>query len=204
MKNNIVIDGQKIEYELTRMTRKTLAMHLDDEGKLIIKAPKRMSDRFIFEFVDSKHDWILKKYQKAKYIEQNKIVLLEGATVPFRDRQIVIDDVEKARKWLIKEARSEFLKKLALYSEILGVEYNRISVREQKTRWGSCSTGKNLNFNWKLIMMPEAVLDYVVVHELAHLIEMNHSEQFWQQVARACPEYKECRNWLKVNGGRYI
>lgn len=204
MKKHIEINELKIEYELTRMNRKTLAIHLDEEGMLVVKAPKMMSDKFIMDFINSKQEWIFKRYQKAKFVQKNRIVLCEGATVPFKNGEIVIDNVEKTRKWLIEEARYEFIEKATQYSKIMGVEFNRIYIREQKTRWGSCSTKKNLNFNWKLIMMPEVILDYVVVHELAHLIEMNHSQNFWNQVKVICPQYKECRKWLKTNGGRYM
>ena len=85
----------------------------------------------------------------------------------------------------------------------MGVSYGRITVREQKTRWGSCSAKGNLNFNWKLILMPEGILDYLVVHELAHRMEMNHSPAFWRVVEREIPDYRERRMWLKKNGAKY-
>ena len=81
--------------------------------------------------------------------------------------------------------------------------YGRITIREQKTRWGSCSSKGNLNFNWKLIRMPEEILDYVVVHELAHRKEMNHSRQFYQTVASVLPDYRQRERWLKEHGGEY-
>ena len=81
------------------------------------------------------------------------------------------------------------------------MDYGRIAIKAAKTRWGSCSAQGNLNFHWKLILMPPAILDYVVVHELAHRIEMNHSPRFWTQVERILPDYRERRRWLKENGG---
>ncbi len=79
----------------------------------------------------------------------------------------------------------------------------RIIVREQKTRWGSCSSKHNINLNWKLIMMPEEILNYVVVHELAHLKQMNHSKAFWEEVEKVLPDYKKQKEWLKQNGRNY-
>ena len=82
----------------------------------------------------------------------------------------------------------------------MGVKYGRITVRRQKTRWGSCSSKGNLNFNCLLMLCPDFVVDYVVVHELCHLKQMNHSERFWAEVERVLPQYKEARKWLKENG----
>lgn len=103
-----------------------------------------------------------------------------------------------------KLARSEFEEKAAYYAERMGVTYNRIAVKEQKTRWGSCSGKGNLNFNWKLILMPERILNYIVVHELAHLIEMNHSSAFWAQVEKIIPDYKKRVAWLRKSEKEYV
>ena len=88
----------------------------------------------------------------------------------------------------------------AFFAEIMGVDYGRITVRDQRTRWGSCSAKGNLNFNWRLILAPGEVLDYVVVHELAHRREMNHSKRFWSLVEMVLPDYERRRRWLKENG----
>ena len=94
----------------------------------------------------------------------------------------------------------ELAVRVAYYAEKLGVSYGKITLRQQKTRWGSCSSEKNLNFNWKLILAPPEVLDYVVVHELCHLKEMNHSKAFWDEVGKVMPEYETYKLWLKENG----
>jgi len=101
-----------------------------------------------------------------------------------------------------KKARKQLEDRAAYYAGLMGVTYNRITVRAAKTRWGSCSARGNLNFHWKLILMPPEVLDYVVVHELAHRREMNHSSRFWAEVERIMPDYKRRRKWLKENGGQ--
>lgn len=107
---------------------------------------------------------------------------------------------EKDRARYIAVARDIFTKKAAYYARIMNVAYGRISIREQKTRWGSCSSKGNLNFNWRLIFAPEEVLDYVVVHELAHRREMNHSKAFYAIVESVLPDYRSPRRWLREHG----
>ena len=104
------------------------------------------------------------------------------------------------RKWYISAARCEIKEKLKYYSSIIGVSYNDVRIKEQKTRWGSCSKKGNLNFNWKLIMAPAWVLNYVIVHELCHLRYLNHSKEFWSILANYMPDYKNATAWLKENG----
>lgn len=102
-------------------------------------------------------------------------------------------------KWLREYARVCLGEKVAFYKAQMQVEVNRMAIKEQKTRWGSCSSKGNLNFNWKLILMPECIQDYVVVHELAHRKEMNHSKAFWAVVEAVLPDYKERREWLRAH-----
>ncbi len=97
-------------------------------------------------------------------------------------------------------ARKVFEEKVKIFAEKMQVSYGRISIKEQKTRWGSCSSKGNLNFNWKVVKAPEFVIDYLVVHELAHRKEMNHSDRFWNVVESTLPDYKKGKEWLKVNG----
>lgn len=103
-------------------------------------------------------------------------------------------------RWYRQRAREIFNERALCLSREMGVTYNRIAIRNQKTRWGSCSCLKNLNFNWRLIMASPQVIDYLVVHELAHIKEMNHSRRFWQLVEMHCPEYRTHRRWLKERG----
>lgn len=102
--------------------------------------------------------------------------------------------------WLRAAARTAIAARVAERARAMGVTYGRIAIRDQRTRWGSCSRAGNLNFNWRLVLAPPAVLDYVVVHELAHRIELNHSPRFWAIVARHCPEHEALRAWLRTNG----
>jgi predicted metal-dependent hydrolase len=102
--------------------------------------------------------------------------------------------------WYRRQAEMVFAERLALHNQIYQYRYVRVSIKAQKTRWGSCSRQGNLNFNWRLLLAPLAVLDYVVIHELCHLREMNHSPKFWQLVAVACPAYATQRRWLRAHG----
>jgi Predicted metal-dependent hydrolase len=107
---------------------------------------------------------------------------------------------ETLRRWYINKAREAINDRLSYYSGIMGLSYNDVRIKDQKTRWGSCSKKGNLNFNWRLIMAPPWILDYVVAHELCHLAHMNHSKEFWSMVSIYAPRYKDARKWLKENG----
>ncbi|MFZ5354429.1 MAG: M48 family metallopeptidase [Bacillota bacterium] len=107
---------------------------------------------------------------------------------------------EGLKNWFYRAAEEVIAKRLEYFREIIGVSYNDFRIKEQKTRWGSCSSKQNLNFNCRLVMAPLWVLDYVVVHELCHLKHMNHSKEFWNAVALYCTEYKAAKDWLKKNG----
>ena len=108
------------------------------------------------------------------------------------------------RSYYMESARKIFKRKTAAYARKMDVTYGRITIREQKTRWGSCTGEGNLNFNWRLIFAPEKVLDYVVVHELAHRKEMNHSARFYAEVLRVFPDYPQWHRWLKETGSLYL
>ena len=173
-------------YNLIRARRKTMALKVLEDGTITVRAPYRVPVREADLFVESHKDWILSRF--AAYEKQKAM------------KRSYTEEEREAGK---KLARKVFAEKCRFYAEQMDVTYGTISVREQKTRWGSCSAKGNLNFNWKLVLMPEEILDYVVVHELAHRQEMNHSPAFWAVVGRIVPDYKERRKWLKENGARY-
>lgn len=106
----------------------------------------------------------------------------------------------RLKDWLKKEALSDLKPRVAFHAERLGVTYKSITIRSQSSRWGSCSSAGRLNFNWRLILAPPYVLDYVAAHEVAHLVEMNHSDAFWAQVSLTLPDMERGRQWLKIHG----
>lgn len=121
--------------------------------------------------------------------------------IPLEKRREAIRS--ELEQWYISKAKKIIQERLELFNDRIGVKINTVRFKNQKTRWGSCSNKGNLNFNWKLVMAPTYIVDYVVVHELCHLIQMNHSKEFWQQVRSLIPDYKERRKWLKENGIKF-
>jgi predicted metal-dependent hydrolase len=125
-------------------------------------------------------------------------VTLEGDTLAVSSELFKNGILELAlEQWYRTEAAKVISQRTDILSSMIGISYKRISIRGQKTRWGSCSRKRNLNFNWKLVMAPEPVIDYVIIHELTHLKEMNHSKRFWELVAQYCLEWREHKKWLK-------
>lgn len=111
-------------------------------------------------------------------------------------------EVRKAliKVWYVEQAKMLFFKRVHYYNQYIGMPIHWIRIKEQKSRWGSCSSLGNLNFNWKLVIAPPEILDYVVVHEMCHYKHMNHSKEFWKEVEKILPDYKERKKWLQVNG----
>lgn len=176
--------------EIIRSKRKTMSLEVTKELKVLVRAPYYVPQKEIERFVESKTSWIEKSLAKMKQRKEEK-----KSVKKLSDEEI---------KRLANEALAVIPDKVAYYAEKIGVTYGRITIRNQKTRWGSCSGKGNLNFNCLLMLTPETVLDYVVVHELCHKKEMNHSLRFWKEVEKVMPDYKERREWLKQHGSGLI
>lgn len=174
-----------MSFTLIRSKRKTISMEFKD-GEVIVRAPNRASKKSIVLFVESHRDWIEK--QKKKEAQRKKA-------------QAAVEKLTKEElDSLMAEAKAYFPLVVSRYAALMGEEYGRVTVRCLKTRWGSCSTKKNLNFNCLLMLAPVAVRESVVVHELCHLKEMNHSARFYEEVYRFYPDYDRQNKWLKENG----
>lgn len=174
-----------IEYTLIKSRRKTISVEIRG-GEVIVRAPNRTSKRSADAFVEKYADWI--KKQLKKYSEQ----------------QARVDGVEKLSPAeldeLYERAKAYLPERARYYANLLGADYGRITIRCQRTRWGSCSAKKNLNFNCLLMLTTPEVIDSVVVHEVCHLREMNHSQRFYALVLQIYPDYHRCNKWLKENG----
>ena len=176
---------------LVRSSRKTLAVQIRADGTVIARAPLRMPKDRILCFLSEKASWI--RMQQGKMQERENM----------RQQARIHLDVAQEKE-LRERAKSVLAQRTAYFARQVGVTYGRITVRDQKTRWGSCSQTGNLNFNFRLILAPSEVLDYVVVHELCHRRQMNHSAQFWQEVAQVLPDYRKRKAWLTENGWRLM
>jgi predicted metal-dependent hydrolase len=177
--------GMNISYRIIRSDRKTIAIQIMPDGNVVVRCPRRMRSDDIKRFVESKTRWIEKHLAACNPIEPSKLAEQEIKQLREKTRQLITRRVE-------------------YFAPIIGVTYGQIAIRTQRTRWGSCSSKGNLNFNCLLGIVPSEVLDYVVVHELCHRKELNHSDRFWNEVSRILPDYKTRKQWLKDNGPSLI
>ena len=166
--------------------RKTFALQIKPREGLIVRVPLRATQEQIEKFINDHKNWI-EKHLKAMEERQKETASIE---------KLSMDEIRA----LADEALKVIPERVKYYAPLLGVRYGRITIRNQRSRWGSCSGRKNLNFNCLLMLTPPEVIDSVVVHELCHLKEMNHSERFYAEVLRVFPDYWKWQNWLKENG----
>jgi len=211
--------------QIIRSKRRTIAIIVQRDGKVIVRAPLKTPERLIRAFIESKSGWIDEKKALAakhvvlpvkKFTGGEKFLLLgreiplrlvEGqkAALSFQDEFFLSKKaVPKAQavfeKWYKAKALEVLTGRVEFYARQFGLRYEHLHISSARTRWGSCSSRGTLSFTWRLIMAPLEVVDYVVLHELAHLKVKNHSPVFWAEVARMQPDYKRRRAWLKKNG----
>lgn len=175
-----------------RSNRKTVAIQVNSDLSVTVRAPRSASEKDIEEILKKKEAWISKHIEKIK--ETKERFEAEPTEKLTREKVIALAD----------EALKVIPERVEYFAKVIGVTYGKITVRNQKTRWGSCSSKGNLNFNCLLMLAPPEVLDYVVVHELCHRRQMNHSKAFWLEVEKVLPDYKEARKWLKEEGSQMI
>ncbi|MBR5949186.1 MAG: M48 family metallopeptidase [Clostridia bacterium] len=191
MGNNDEKSGNAVgyEYKLIRSNRRTLGMELGKKG-LIVRAPFSASDADIRAFMQKHSPWIEKHLSE---IEKRR-------SDPDNDHQAESKLTSSDIDMLAKKAAQIIPERVRYYAPLIGVSYGRITIRNQRTKWGSCSSKGNLNFNCLLMLTPPDVIDSVVVHELCHRKEMNHSTRFYSEVKRVFPDYDRWNDWLKKNG----
>ena len=174
-----------MEYALIRSSRKTLAAEIKN-GRLIVRAPLHSSEADINAFLEKHRSWIETHLSKSQAQQETA-----------SGQHLTMQDIRA----LGEKALEVIPKRVAYFAPLVGVTYGRITIRNQQTRWGSCSSKGNLNFNCLLMLAPPEVLDSVIVHELCHRKQPNHSAQFYAEVLRVFPEYRKWEKWLKDNGG---
>lgn len=173
---------------VVRSRRRSIGLELKPDGTVYLRLPLRASRREALAFLESKEAWL--RRHLAEQSARDEAAEALGLT-PLTEEELSA---------LTRAAREDLTVRCERFAPLVGVDYGRISIRHQKTRWGSCSQKGNLNFNCLLMLAPEAVRDYVVVHELTHRKEMNHSPKFWAAVEAVLPDYREQERWLKKNG----
>ncbi len=212
--------------KLVRSRRKTIALIVERDGRLTVRAPLQMAERRIREFVESHAEWVVKAQAKARaaappppkqYVDgetffylgksfplrivppQRPALKFDGAT--FRLAKSTLPRAEAAfMRWYKAQALEVLTERVRALAEIHSFRYQKIRISSARTRWGSCSTLGTLSFTYRLIMAPPEVVDYVVIHELVHTQVKNHSRTFWGRVAKILPEYKTHVRWLRKNG----
>ena len=180
----------RIEYRLIRSRRRTICIEVTSGGEIVVKAPYYASKKEIEDFLMRKVEWIGEKRQEVF----DRLIGEDGTPV-------VLETIgEDQIRELSGKMKKEFVPRVRNFASAMGITVGRISIRNQKTRWGSCSSEGNLNFNCLLMLAPESVRDYVIVHELCHRLEMNHSKRFWDLVSSYIPDYKQSIKWLDTEG----
>ena len=179
---------EESSYQIIRSKRKTISIEITPELNVVVRAPRWVAKRDIRYFVDEKEGWIQKTIAR---LEKEREAAKDLPDAPLTGKEL---------EELTLRARDIFPERVKHYAPIVGVTYGKITIRHQKTRWGSCSAKGNLNFNCLLLLAPPEVLDAIVVHELCHRKEMNHSERFYQEVYRVYPDYDRWNRWLKDHG----
>ena len=183
---------EKEKIAVIKSSRRTMSMEVRPDGSILVRAPFRASAEEIGNFVCSHKSWVEKQRIRIRK-RADEIRLADQNPLSPEDIRLLAD-----------QALRELPPRIAAYAGQMGVTYGRVTIRNQKTRWGSCSSKGNLNFNCLLMLTPREVQDYVIVHELSHRKEMNHSPKYWAVVEEVLPDYKKRRNWLRENGSAII
>lgn len=225
MNRKLITNGIEIVYTLTRKKMKNIRVMVTKDGEVTVSAPVRASIDIIEKFMTKEIEWIVdrieemkkradegalakgeillagKKYTIEKILGRN-CIKIDTAVITISIKEEYNEYIREVfEKWLREYAREYFYERVRKLAKLTGRLPENVVIKDQKRAWGSCSTKGNINLNWRLIMAPPEVIDYVILHELCHMIHMNHSQEYWELVALHMPDYKEKRKWLKENGG---
>lgn len=219
----------ELNYEIRRSSRrKKLTITVERDRSVVVHAPANVSEETIRQLVDRRRPWLFEKlhhqqkYQPLPHPPGKELVNGEAVLYLGRSYRIELVDDEGdetrfagkfliprsharqrrqvLRQWYVERAREKILPRVRSHAHGLGVTFERANINDSRYRWGSCTPGNNLNFNWRLIKAPMFVIDYVIVHELVHLMEANHTPRFWNIVSAQLPAMDRARDWLRANG----
>lgn len=217
----IALDQPSTTVELRRTAAaRRLSLSVSQiDGRVLLTAPPRCPRRTAESFLDQHRDWLRGAIERAP----TPVALAPGAITPFLGRAHLIESgpgrsvrrigVDRLQvggppaqagqrlvAWMREEARWRLLESSRRYADALGADFDKISIRDTRSRWGSCSSNGALSYSWRLVLAPEDVLDYVAAHEVAHLVELNHSARFWALVEKLRPDWRDQRDWLRAHG----
>ena len=225
-------NNREIIYSVIKKNRKTISIRIDGQGNVLVSCPLYISDKKVKELVESKAAWISSKLTEIESVnscnkELNSINFLgrnykvniyeieqDIIRIKLEDNSFEVYVYNKLKekkdkyikdsivKWYRERARKVFEERIKYYSQKLGVSPNKITIKDQSTRWGSCSSKNNINLNYRVVMAPIEIIDYLIVHELSHMVHLNHSKDFWRLVESILPDYEERKAWLKANGNK--
>lgn len=219
MKDGLII------HKLVRSRRKTVALEVNDRAEVVVRAPRWVSQKFIFDFVHKHAVWIETQKRIAEQRSVRARTFAEGERFWYVGEQFPLSITTSHKKlslsdegfalpqgtknpqkafedWYKNQAKSFIIPRVRELARKHGLEFENIRITSAKTRWGSCSAKKNLSFSWRLIFFPQEVMDYVICHELAHLKHMNHSQKFWNLVGEMCPKFQAYKQVL--NDKKYL
>lgn len=207
---------------IVKTHRRSLSLTITKTGELVVHAPKRLSTDEIFKYINEKEKWIItkqkeiqerlsinkdiinynqiqflgKKYNIEKFNGLKKIELTEDSLLLPTNLQ---DDIAKIKSWFMSNAKQILKERLEYFANLMQIDYAKVTITNSKTRWGSCDMNRNIKLNFRLVMLPHKALDFVLIHELAHIIEFNHSKEFYKVIASVMPSYKLQQKQLKNN-----
>jgi len=210
-----------IPYEVVRSNRKTLALTIDSDARLVVRAPLKLGDDVIRDFIKKKARWISDKQRQVNdyATKQSAFVLEDGENVLYFGKSYAVlrKEIQEVTiegnlllvpelmtldgfaDWMRAKGDNIINERVDHYANLMGVKYASVKMSEARRRWGSCGAGNKLNFAWRLVMCPQSVIDYVVIHELSHITYKDHSPKFWTRVATVMPNFKEAQEWLRLN-----
>jgi len=219
----------ELTYTIKRSAkRKKLTITVERDRSVVVHAPATTSDEKIREVVESKKPWIYEKTRHAQKYSglphppgkelvngesalylgryyQIEIICSGATEIRFEQRFLIPATLSSRRKtvmrdWYVAKAKEKILPRVKCFARELGVAFSATKIVDNRYRWGSCTTNNNVNFNWRLIKAPMFVIDYIIVHELAHFLEPNHTARFWTIVENQVPKFRQAKKWLKENG----